>query len=495
MDSFDDDSLGLPDDIEGAAPMENDVELSIPRSAIAKKSRDEPMALPCPTITDNYRLLEDAYAGTGGFLDGGYLIPHVRETLDKYIRRKALSYYANYVKAVVNSLVNPIFRKDAVRNWEGKNSDSQMFSKFQVDVDRKGTNIKRFMKKALKKAKLHGVCFIVVDNVGEQPETMAGALEKRAFPYAYLVFPKQVKEYECNEDGVLISITYETYSRRFSGSASNITTRWTWTETTWKREKEGKTVEQEHSLGVVPVIPLFGVDADDGDMLPIGELLAIARINLTIFNLCSELRELLRNQAFSILCLPITEAIDYAGIEELKTGTDNALNFDGNGSPPVFITPSAEQAALLQNELSRLVEEIYRLASLSSVVGVQQKTSGVAKQWDFENTNQSLSDMAENCQEAERKMAVLFEKWTGSQIGYSCIYPDDFGIVDVTEALDDVTKALDLNIGGVFDKEVKRRAVEVYLSDLPEERFDAVMDDIDQQANDAKRAAAFNVET
>jgi hypothetical protein len=473
----------LPDD-EDNAP--------IPKPAMPPKVREKPMVLPCVPITDNYQLLEDAYAGKGGFLTGEYLVPHVRETLDKYIRRKALSYYANYVKTVVNSLVNPVFRKPATRDWEGKDAESQMFSKFQADVDRKGTNIKRFMKKTLKKAKLHGVCFIVVDNVNEQPVTKASALEKRAFPYAYLVFPKQVKHYECNEDGVLTSITYETYSRRFSGNAaSNIITRWTWTQTGWKREREGKTDEQEHNLGVVPVIPLFGTDADDGDMLPTGDMLAIARINLTIFNLCSELRELLRSQAFSILCLPVSELVESPEMDGVVTGTDNALNFDGTGRPPLFITPPAEQAVLLQNELSRLVEEIYRLATLSSVVGVQQKTSGVAKQWDFENTNQSLSDMAENCQEAEMKMAFLFEKWTNSKIDYSCVYPDDFGIVDVTEALDDVTKALDLHIGGLFQKEVKKKAAEIYLADLPEERFDAVMEDIEQQGEGVQQATGF----
>lgn len=493
MNDFDDEFAVENEDEELVYP-NDELDSAPPKTADAPKQKAKPIILPCIPITDHYQLLEDAYAGSGGFLNGDYLVPHVRETLDKYTRRKALSYYANYVKTVVNGLVNPIFRKQATRNWEGKDSESQLFSKFQADVDRKGTNIKRFMKKALKKAKLHGVCFIVVDNVKEQPTTKAGAMEKRAFPYAYIVSPKQVKNYECNEDGVLTSITYETYSRRFSGNAaSNIITRWTWTETAWKCERDGKTEEQLHNLGMVPVIPLFGVDADDGDMLPTGEMLAIARINLAIFNLCSELRELLRNQAFSILCYPVTENSDHEGLDDLVTGSENALNFDGNGSAPLYITPPAEQAELLQKELSRLVGEIYRLATLSSVVGIQQKTSGVSKAWDFENTNQSLSDMAENCQEAEMKMAFLFEQWVGgSAINYSCVYPDDFGIVDIVEALDEITKALDLQIGGLFQKEVKKKAAEMYLADLPEDRFDAVMDDIDKQTEEVRQAAAFS---
>ncbi|WP_371374409.1 hypothetical protein [Sporomusa aerivorans] len=460
---------------------------------MGEKERVEIKSVPFFPANCKYTLLDDAYTGGGGFLNGDYLIPHVRETPDKYGRRKALSYYANYVKAVINALVDPVFRKVAARNWEGQGTDSAMFSKFQNDVDGKGTKIQRFMKRALKKAKLHGVCFIVVDNVPDQPPNKGEAIEKRAFPYAYLVFPKQVKAYECDKAGVLTSITYEIYARRASGAAVSYTTeRWTWTTTSWEREAEGETVETEHKLGVVPVIPLFGTDADEGDMQPIGDMLSIARINLAIFNLCSELRELLRNQAFATLCYPVTDNAGFDELNKIVTGTENALGYDGLASTsPSYIAPPAEQAILLQDEIKRLVEEIYRIASLTSVVGVQQKNSGVAKEWDFENTNQALADLAENCQDAEMKMAFLFEKWTNSTIGYSCVYPDDFGIVDVAEALDDVTKALDLQIGGLFQKEVKKKAVEVYLAHLPEDRFDAVMEDIDQQDEEVQQAVGF----
>ncbi|VBB05578.1 Hypothetical protein LUCI_0788 [Lucifera butyrica] len=463
---------------------------------MAENKDSAPNIIPFVPINDNYEFLDHAYTGGGGFLDGSYLVPHVQETPTKYSRRKALSYYANYVKTVVNSLVDPVFRKQAVRDWDGRERENELFSLFQKDVDRKGTTIQRFMKKTLKKAKLHGVAFLVVDNAPDQPVNQAEVIAQRAFPYVYLVQARQVKAYECNKDGILTSITYEIYSRQASGTAvtQKLAERWTWTETSWKKEAGGGTTETEHNLGVVPVIPLFGTEADDGDMSPVSDMLAIARINLAIFNLCSELREPLRNQAFAMLCYPITDSADFDRLKDMVTGTETALGYDGTaGTAPSFISPSADQAALIQNELSRLVDEIYRIANLTSVVGLQQKVSGVAKQWDFEQTNQCLADLAENCQNAELRIAYLFEKWTNSTLHYRCVYPDDFGIVDIGAALDEVTKAMDLNIGGKFQKEVKRKAAETFLGDLPEDRFDAVMEDIEQQTEAVQQAAAFKI--
>lgn len=444
-------------------------------------------------IKDNYELLENAYKGSGGFIDGSYLVPHVRETADKYSRRQALSYYANYVAPVVNSLVDPIFRKAAVRDWDGRKIESTMFSNFQKDVDRRGTKIAKFMKRAAKIAQLHAVCFIVVDNVPELAPNIEAAIKKRQFPYAYTVKPQQIKSYQCNKSGILTSITYEIFSRQATGIAvTKITERWTWTETTWKREADHGTSEGEHNLGIVPVIPLFSTDTDDGDMLPISEMVSIARTNLAIFNISSELRELLRNQAFAILAYPVTKNVDKTALEKLVTGTENMLGFDGEGhASPSFIAPPAEQAALLQVELERLVEEIYRMASLTSVVGVQQKASGVAKEWDFEQTNQVLADLSDNCEDAENRIAKLFELWTNTTIDYVCQYPDDFGIVDIVAKLDEVTKALDLMIGGKFNIEIKRKAAEVALGDIPEDRFDAVIKDIEQMEEEQIQASAI----
>ena len=146
----------------------------------------------------------------------------------------------------------------------------------------------------------------------------------------------------------------------------------------------------------------------------------------------------------------------------------------------------------LRAERKDLVEEIYRMAELSHVTGVESKESGIAKKWDFDQQgNQVLIDFALNCEEAERDVARIFGLWAAQAIELHCKYADDFGILDVSEALDEVGKALDLQIGGKFDVEVKKKAAVVYLNDLPEDRFDAVIVDIEQRETEQRQSAAF----
>lgn len=434
---------------------------------------------------EDYLFLEDSYKATGGFKDGRYIVKRARETVANYEVRQQLSYYLNYMKPVIDSHVNPIFRTDAARDWGGRREKLNLFSAFYEDVDTVKTSLPRFMKRAAKMAKLLGVAFIVIDSVAEQPGSMAGVLKERAFPYAYLLKPSQVTDYSVNKAGVLTSITYSVTADG-SGSSGRVQEVWEWTTTTWKcNDPKGAEKTGTHNLGVVPVIPLLGVDADPGQLKPQSDFYAIARTNKRIFNLCSEMDEIITKQTFSILTYPMGPNTDSQNVKELMTGTENALAYDGTvSSGPAFISPDAAPLEQLRLERTELIQEIYRMAQQSHTTGVETKASGVAKEWDFESANQSLSDFANNCEACEQAIATLFGLWANTDVQYESKYSDDFGIVDVTAALDEVGRALDLNIGGEFNRATKKKAVEVYLNDIPEDDYDAIMADIDETAKD-----------
>ena len=129
----------------------------------------------------DYDLLYDAYTGSGGFLDGSYLFQHKREDVMDFAIRKQQARYSNFTRVIVNSLVNPIFKKTIIRDYDG----NDMLDAFVEDVDGLGTSLNTFMRKAAKWARLYSKVFIVMDNFTE--EQMAAnqqdAIERRQFPY------------------------------------------------------------------------------------------------------------------------------------------------------------------------------------------------------------------------------------------------------------------------------------------------------------------------
>ena len=136
---------------------------------------------------NKYKLLDDAYRANGMFKTGDALIPHPRETAEKYTRRKNMSYFINYVKPIVDANINLIFKNEPVRK-----NISSTYNLFLSDVDGNGTSLTRFMKKAAIRAKLHGVEFIVIDAPIIDETTVVTKkkfIDDRLYPYLYLVSP------------------------------------------------------------------------------------------------------------------------------------------------------------------------------------------------------------------------------------------------------------------------------------------------------------------
>ena len=445
---------------------------------------------------DKYQLLLDAYYGEGGFADGSYIVKHKRELSENLTIRKNISYFLNYTAPVVNSHVDPVFSKVQTRDWSGSNA---FIEDFVQDTNGSGTPLKQFMKNAALTAKLLGSCFIVLDNVkaDEQPMRRSEAMERRVFPYAYIVSPQDVFEVKYDKYGALAL---------FSGSekgedGADLVRTWTPTEWTLSKVEEGQrndgakqfTVIERgtHGLGVVPVVPLFARKRigriPQGD-LGQSEMFHIAKTNLRIFNLCSELDEILRNQAFAILIYPSKSPSD------LTIGTNNALGFEGDKvhHPPAFIAPPSEPAQLLMAHIDRLVKEIYRMATLSHVTGVQENRSGVAKQWDFQSTNQVLADFAANCQEAENRLGVLFALYTRTpNLGYRAVYATDYSIRETTEYLANAARTLDMDLGAMFEAAVKEQVAGVMLQDLPGDKFDEIVGQIREIGEDRENAESI----
>lgn len=431
-----------------------------------------------------YSLLDNSYRATGGFETGEYLIPHPSELMDKYIRRQHLAYYPNYVKPVVDAHVNPIFKTAPTRQ-----NMSEYFEKFVDDVDGRGTSLTRFMKKCAIRSKLHGVEFIVIDmdEINEEVVTKKDVIDKRLFPYLYLVSPSQVVDWAVDKFGKLTYFKYTLQSTIVNdkGEKENIAENWTWTETVCKKEIGGKETKFDNKIGIIPIVPVYGAINDSDDLIPQSDVYAIARTNYAIYNACSELRERNRNQAFSILTFPIGEEDDYEnGDEPLRYGTADCLLYKGT-TAPAFITPPADPSDTIMNEINFLIKEIYRMANLQLVTGVQQSNvSGLAKEWDNQNLFQTIAELAQGIEEAEYRIAKIFSIFmSDNNYNVSITYNNQFGIIDSTAILTNATQALALNICPEYNVEMKKQVVRATLKDVDDSVIDGVIENLENDKN------------
>lgn len=424
------------------------------------------------TLINKYELLDNSYRASGGFEDGSYLIPHPSERQEKYIRRKNMSYYINYVKPVVDSHVNPIFKNKPIRQ-----NLSSTYEKFINDVDGNNTTLTRFMKKAAIRAKLHGVEFIVVDMeqlTEGQIITEKDIIENRLYPYLYLVSPRQVNNWALDKFGRLIYFSY-TINNNVIGEDGNVNTigeTYTWTND-WCIMSVGGTEQKRYrnAIGIIPIVPLYGAINDSDDLIPQSDVYAIARTNYALYNACSEYRERDRAQAFSLLVYPIAEDDDYTnGDEPLQYGTADMILYRATAGShyPQFITPPSDSSDIILGEINFMIKEIYRMASLQLVTGVNQyNVSGLAKEWDNQQLFQTISELAQGLQESEYKIANIFARYMGESMdNISITYNNQYGIVDSTSVLTNATQALALNICGEYNVAMKEQVIRATLKDI-----------------------------
>lgn len=435
----------------------------------------------------DYKLLRDAYFGTGGFSNGAYLHKHKREDEADYTVRRANAYYLNYFAPIINALVDPIFKKKPLRDFEG--SGSPIISEFTADVDAAQTDIHLFMKRAAIMAKVYGVAFIVVDNARQiESRSVAEMVRNRHFPYAYILTPDDLEDYGIDKTGALAWVKFKEIASIENGT---IKYRYVFFDrNSWQIWGDGVTDSRgEHGLGVVPVIPLFSRMLEQKTMKPTPDLLSVAKTAKALYNHCSWLGEILRNQTFPLLTIPSLD------INDIVVGTNNALGYNPDSShAPSFIAPPSDPASVLQSQITTLIQEMYRMANLSFVLGLQSaNTSGVARQWEYERTNQQLAAFASQCAHAETRMIELVAKWLNADIEYTVVYPDDFGIVDITDELAQAQAVLDMDLTDGLKEEVLKKVITAYCPDMPDERFDELIDELEKKQADEKNALPFSM--
>jgi hypothetical protein len=427
------------------------------------------------SISD-YQLLRDGYRGSGGFKTGAYLVPHHREKSDAFGARCRNTPYLNYLKPVVDSHYRPIFRREIDRQSKG---NTALFDLLKLNVDKAGTSINPFMRKAARMAKRDSILFLSVSAPTQAPTTAADQRDKT--PWAFMIRAEAVQKAVRDEWGRVVSLSWafehkgERVIRTLTGQG--------WVTQDDKGELvqgEGLNGEWATPYPTAPVVVIAPGEWDDDEALPTPEFLCIARANARIYNAKSEYTEISRNATFPILTYPAKD------LKEIVIGTNNVMGYDPSQThEPAWISPDSAPSEVLRTEIADLVTEIYRMAELSHAVAKKDGTqaqSGVAKQLDREGLDSALSEFSKHLQEAEIKLWDLFSWISGTEISVSVSYPQQFTSGDIEIELPAMESALAIGAGPTFAGKVRKRMARLILPSSDQEDMAAIDEEIDGMA-------------
>ena len=407
-----------------------------------------------------WQLAAEALYGTGGFADASYLVKFTRETDDKYRERQKIAVYENYLVSKVNRYVGYLFKDSPARV-----STSPLIDLYYEDADGRGNNVNVAMSSIAIDAKARGVMAVLVDMPSEIPESLAEQMDDRTVPYLVKIPPERIVDYELSREGGFESVTFEDVIEE------RIVYRY-YDRTVWQviDEDDGVLESGTHGLNLCPVV-LF---TENGEFPSVGEFTQIADISFQLYNLKSELREILRDQTFSILTLQSEKPGDV----EIKLSTDNAIAYAPTLERPGFISPDADAAATYQEEIDKCIATIDRMAY--DINTNQAQESGIALQIKFQGLNSSLSNFAMRMQSFEAQVLEVVCAYLGLTPESAAVtYPSRFDLVDINTELVmlEQLKGLGYDLP-TYEKLKLERIVVNDLGNIDGEAMDAIMNEI-----------------
>jgi len=418
---------------------------------------------------DNEQFLLDAYFGTGGFAnktmggDASYLKKHVNESEEKYTRRKETCTYTNFAETIAGIYQGYLFKSPPRRA-----AANDIEQKFIENSDGAGTDLNNVIKSIQLMSFILGEVYIIVDRPSQKSDNAASD----KLPYIGFRKKSHVTDEQFDAMGNLTSITFSEVA------PDEKPLKRTYTTTGWQIDRdiyENGVVSGEYNFGRVPVVKLTSHRF----------LINVAAQSLKMFNLESEMDELLTSQAFSILYMFFTDIHAYNEAKAagaLTLGTENGIAVIGNNQPPGFISPDGINVNLYLSRINTVKEAIFRAACLEFLGSTQ--LSGEALQLLFNQLNARLSSIAKTTEVVEKQIFELVGLWMGEKSEIVVSYPSDFNIRSIPTEIQTAAEALALNVGSeTFEKELKKRIAKIVLDDITAEKASDIDNEIDKAAS------------
>jgi hypothetical protein len=388
-------------------------------------------------------LLWRSYLGGEYYAAEIFLDRYPREEAPLYEERKKRAYYLNLVAAIVDAYASAVFRRDPARVLP----DS--VRGFEEDATGEGDSLTDFVREVMTFALSALRGFVVVD------------VDDQETPYAHMVHPANLLDFAHDPSTgeylwALIAEEHVEDSDPFAERVEEKRYR-LWTPERWYVfGDDGAALDEgDNRAGVVPLI-----EAAPGQMpLP---MVDIARINRRVYNICSQIDEILCNVTFPQPYLQQAEEGFEDGervapdVSPIQMGTARMfLLSHGTTMPPGYLVPPDGPIQRQMEERERLIRAIYSLAGLERTAPDEQKQpqSGVAKAYDFRETNARLGAVAQAAERLEFEMLSLLNAY-GFEGEFNVVYRKDYNVRDFRLVLEDYATISETNLPAA----VKRRS-------------------------------------
>jgi hypothetical protein len=407
------------------------------------------------------------------------LIRYPRESEQKFAVRNQIAFYASPLLKASSRFVSHISEKPVSREIV-----NDLMNVMADDIDGKGNEVDVFWQGFMVNARARGSMLMLVDMPAEIGANAADQLMNRKAPYWTPIDPADVKDYQVNDAGKFDFVSFHGTYIMDDGTQEPCV--WSFDTQSWtcKDQKDERLLaEGNHPLGECPVIAF----TEYGDFPTFGAFAPIADLAKRLFNLESELDEILRSQTFSLLTLQVPED---SGTEERvgaakaageTIGTNNLMVH--SGSTPAFIAPPDGPAKIYLERIAKLEERIDEIAL--QVATPNQRESGYAMQMRFQLINAELARFARRMEDFERRAWELSAKWLGQDNTPDISWPRNFNISDIEQELEILRNMADTIMPDEVLRQQKKRIVSMQFDGLEEDERESLLSAIENESSAA----------
>lgn len=425
--------------------------------------------------SSRFQFIADALHRSGGFQNGGYLVQYPRESEDKFTKRKELAWYENKLKPGCERFGGYLAARPPIRDT----ANNQHLDVFASNADWKGNSLDVVISDFVTEAKARGSMLMLVDNPQQQVDTQAEQLEQRVVPYLVPIKPEDVAAFEINSQGLFEFVEINS-THVIDDEETAVVRRWDTEGWAIKEEgEEGEIIESgEHGLGVCPVLAF----TESGTYPVEGEFSQVADLSKRLYNMHSELDEILRAQTFSLLTYEVpadqmhTFDKDKQDQVTAAVGTHNMLIYPGER--PGFIAPPSGPADTYMTRIENLEHRIDLITHNPVARSSSQNESGYALSLKFQALNSSLTKFARRLEDFERRVFGLVGLWLGIENRAKVNYPKDYQLADLATEIEILQNMVDAGAPQEYIDAKMKQIISMDLTGLDKAELQIILDAI-----------------